>query len=291
MPALFERSNEAVSLNPPTGADLHLTSHGSDWLWAAFSLFGVFAVAHAGLFLFKGKKSVGHIAALSVNAILAFTYFTLASDLGWAAVETEFKHVTVSDPLFEDLYYRQVFYARYIGWFLGWPVLLFLVEFVGNGSTFSSFTPRLFATYALEVGGSEVFVLGLLIGSLISSTYKWGYFTFSTVSLLFIMSILNYNIFKHYTYSTIAKLSLLLLDLVWILYPVAWGLADGGNVIQSDSENVFYGVLDLILFAFIPTILVFQSNNEVEEPVVVGNHADSKELEPEVPRASGETAV
>ncbi len=29
--------NEAVQLNPPN-ATLHLTTHGSDWLWAAFCL-------------------------------------------------------------------------------------------------------------------------------------------------------------------------------------------------------------------------------------------------------------
>lgn len=34
--------------------------------------------------------------------------------------------------------------------------------------------------------------------------------------------------------------------LLWLLYPVAWGLADGGNVITPDSEMVFYGVLDVL---------------------------------------------
>jgi len=31
---------------------------------------------------------------------------------------------------------------------------------------------------------------------------------------------------------------------LWLLYPVCWGLAEGGNVISPDSEAVFYGVLD-----------------------------------------------
>lgn len=299
MPSVVQKANEAVSINSPLGVDIHLTSHGSDWLWAAFSVFAVVAVAHTGLFLFKGRKSVAHIAALSSSAILAYTYFTLASDLGWAGVETEFKHVTVDDPQTEGTYIRQIFYARYIGWFLAWPVVLFLIEFVGNGSSLHNFNAKIFATYALEVGGTAVYVLGLLIGTLITSTYKWGYFTFATSALLFIISVLNYNVFKTYTFTTFTKLSLLLLDLIWILYPIAWGLSEGGNVIQPDSEHVFYGILDLILFAFIPAALVFQSNTDASNiasapaaPVAAaGNHADSKELEPEVPRASGETAV
>jgi len=32
---------------------------------------------------------------------------------------------------------------------------------------------------------------------------------------------------------------------VWLLYPVAWGVCEGGNVIAPDSEAVFYGILDL----------------------------------------------
>lgn len=31
---------------------------------------------------------------------------------------------------------------------------------------------------------------------------------------------------------------------LWMLYPVCWGLCEGGNVISPDSEAVFYGVLD-----------------------------------------------
>jgi hypothetical protein len=37
-----------------------------------------------------------------------------------------------------------------------------------------------------------------------------------------------------------------------MLYPISWGLSEGGNVIHVDSETVFYGILDLfsqILFA------------------------------------------
>lgn len=31
---------------------------------------------------------------------------------------------------------------------------------------------------------------------------------------------------------------------IWLLYPVAWGLCEGGNVITANDEAVFYGVLD-----------------------------------------------
>lgn len=33
---------------------------------------------------------------------------------------------------------------------------------------------------------------------------------------------------------------------VWLCYPIAWGVSEGGNVIAPDSEAVFYGVLDFL---------------------------------------------
>ena len=33
---------------------------------------------------------------------------------------------------------------------------------------------------------------------------------------------------------------------LWFLYPIAWGLSEGGNVIAPDSEAVFYGILDIM---------------------------------------------
>lgn len=33
---------------------------------------------------------------------------------------------------------------------------------------------------------------------------------------------------------------------VWTLYPIAWGVSEGGNVISANGEAYFYGVLDFI---------------------------------------------
>lgn len=30
------------------------------------------------------------------------------------------------------------------------------------------------------------------------------------------------------------------------MYPIAWGVCEGGNIIAPDSEAVFYGILDLM---------------------------------------------
>lgn len=38
-----------------------------------------------------------------------------------------------------------------------------------------------------------------------------------------------------------------LVTFVTMLYPVAWGLSEGGNVISPTREMIFYGILDLVL--------------------------------------------
>lgn len=35
--------------------------------------------------------------------------------------------------------------------------------------------------------------------------------------------------------------------LLWMLYPVCWGISEGGNLISPDSEFIFYGLLDCCL--------------------------------------------
>lgn len=43
---------------------------------------------------------------------------------------------------------------------------------------------------------------------------------------------------------------------IWLLYPIAWGISEGGNVIPPDSEAVFYGILDLCAKPFFSIMLI-----------------------------------
>jgi bacteriorhodopsin len=33
---------------------------------------------------------------------------------------------------------------------------------------------------------------------------------------------------------------------LWLLYPIAWGVSEGGNVISPLKEMIFYGILDIL---------------------------------------------
>jgi len=104
-------------------------------------------------------------------------------------------------------------------------------------------------------------VVSALIGALVTSSYKWGFFTFAVCALIFIWyhvifpstksaSFLGSNIgtgFRTHSFG---------LMFIWGLYPICWGLSEGGNVISPTREMIFYGILDLItkplfLFAYV----------------------------------------
>jgi bacteriorhodopsin len=97
-------------------------------------------------------------------------------------------------------------------------------------------------------------VVTWLAGSVVTSTYKWGYFVIG-IFALFLLSI-NLLWFGRQYANAISPISpsvnrTYLIGACWIvslwyLYPVCWGLSDGGNVIGSDGEMIFYGVLDLL---------------------------------------------
>lgn len=49
--------------------------------------------------------------------------------------------------------------------------------------------------------------------------------------------------------------------LLWLVYPIAWGVCEGGNVIAPDSEAVFYGVLDFLAKPVFGALLIFGHRN------------------------------
>ncbi|KAI5955650.1 hypothetical protein KGF54_001152 [Candida jiufengensis] len=311
------KRNRAVSINPPPPeSDINLTSHGSDWLWAVFSVFALLAVVHGFIYSLtsvrrSGLKKSLLIIPLFTNAIMAFAYYTYASNLGYTWIETEFHHVTTS----RDLNVRQIFYTKYVGWFLSWPWVLTIFVIVTHTSLTDDREDllkrgvQIFSTLFTRFLAIAVFVLGLLIGALIRSSYKWGYFTFAVVAQLFAIYLVCVDL--HHSFGSVNKswfgsLLITFYIVVWILYPVCWGLSEGGNVIQPDSEAVFYGILDLITFGFVPVILTWIAVNRVDEEFFTKiwhfhlnnggnghaiNHDVEKDVGADTPRHSGDTAV
>ncbi|CCH59502.1 hypothetical protein TBLA_0B06820 [Henningerozyma blattae CBS 6284] len=300
--------NRAVEVNPPTGLDVHLTKSGSDWLWTVYSIFGVLAVLYACFFFYQEMKNGSQLvrytmaAPFLISLFEFFQYYTYASNLGWTGIQAEFKGEDVSDPVSgESPNIRQIFYAKYIAWFLCWPIQLFMVELAGvtinhQGEPLSVWD--IMHSLIVQVIGFEFWIIALLVGALIRSSYKWGYWTMGVFVSLVVLGIQ----FKRQVFDLRTRgLSLAMYFvaiIVILLYNVCWGLADGGNSISPTAEAVFYGVLDLCIFAIWAGYLCFIICRFGEWPEVdalPGNNItpinpDQEKNLPASPRASGDTA-
>ncbi|EJU00331.1 heat shock protein 30 [Dacryopinax primogenitus] len=248
--------NQAVNINPPN-AQIDITSHGSDWLWAAFSLFTIFDLGMvAWMWLRPKTQRVLHLLPIVILTVTMVTYFTMASNLGSTPITAEFYGNHHQDQA-GDPATRAIWYARYIGWTLSLPLLVAEV-LLATGLSATEVSAALF----MEV----VFVVSYLVGALVSSTYKWGYFAIGTAALLYVISYLvgpgliaagHVGADVRKVYITTAPF----VAFLFFLYPIAWGLSEGGNVIHPDSEMVFYGILDLLVQPVLLFAYIFQLRN------------------------------
>lgn len=229
---LLERSNDALKINPPTGDDYHISLAGSDWLWAVTAIYclSLLIVVGHSFFAPKGEKIFHYLFTISLF-VGSVTYFAMASDLGSTPVPT----VDNSPGT------REIFYARYINWFCGWPELIIAVGLISGVS---------WSTIVFNIGLSWIWVASWLSGALVRTTYKWGFFVFGTFAYFLLAHSLL--IFGRVTAKRvgITRHHFTLggwLVFLWLLYPIAWGLDDGGNKIKVTSGFIFFGILDVLM--------------------------------------------
>ena len=223
--------NQALTINMGIGGypELAITSNGSDWYWTVCAIMGVSTLAFMGLSFTKPRTHrLFHYITAAITFVAAIAYYSMASGLGQTPVLVEFggDHHEMGGVT------REMFYVRYIDWFVTTPLLL-LDLLLTSGTP----TP----TIAITILMDEVMIVTGLVGALTPSTYKWGYWTFGTAAFLYVVYSL---VFVGRTYanalgpnpSRAYNLCGVVLVGVWFLYPIAWGLAEGGNVIHPDSE-------------------------------------------------------
>lgn len=180
----------------------------------------------------------------------------MGSNLGWASIDVEFFRPPGSEVYGPD---REIFYARYIDWFVTTPLLL-LDLLLTAGLPWPTIIWTIFLDWVMIITG--------LVGALTWTRYKFGkysmflepyaamvaevakgYYAFGCAAMFYVFYIIAIEGRKHakrlgsdiervYTICGILTL------FIWLLYPIAWGLCEGGNVIPPDSEAAFYGALD-----------------------------------------------
>ncbi|KAL8971562.1 MAG: hypothetical protein Q9183_000996 [Haloplaca sp. 2 TL-2023] len=224
--------------------------------------------AFIGLSFTKPRsRRVFHYITAAITMIAAIAYFTMGSDLGQTGIPVEFVR-SDSPPSASgaDVPNREIFYVRYIDWTLTTPLLLMDLLLTAGLPW-----PTVLYTILLD----EIMIITGLVGALVQSSYKWGYFVFGCVAFLWVAwtvtvtarqyaSALGRDVSKTYTICGVWTIFL------WFLYPIAWGLCEGGNVISADAEAYFYGVLDLMAKPVFGALLLWGHRNI--DPARLGMH-------------------
>lgn len=226
------------------------------WLqyFAVTAIMAVSTIAFMGLSFTKPRSQrLFHYITAAITLVAAIAYFSMGSNLGWTAIQVEFPR---SNPKVAGDF-RQIFYVRYIDWFVTTPLLLLDLLL-----TCGLPTPTIIYTILMD----EIMIITGLVGALVKSSYKWGYFVFGCVAFFFVAytvvfegrahaRALGQDIAKVYTVCGVWTIFL------WFLYPIAWGVSEGGNVIPSDSEAVFYGILDILAKPVFGALLLWGHRN------------------------------
>jgi bacteriorhodopsin len=156
----------------------------------------------------------------------------MASDLGWSVIPQSGGTT------------RQVFYAKYILWTVSFPSAILSLGILSN-------LP--WATILFNVGLAWTWVIAFLVAAYTPSNYKWGFFAFGLLPLAFlaVSTLLHGSVSAGRVGGARVRRDYLVLsgwvNLLWLLYPLAWGLTDGGNSLGGTAGAVWFGVLDVLL--------------------------------------------
>lgn len=215
----------ALHSNPPV-ATHNITTHGSDLDWAICALHALLLLGVLGwAYLTAPRRRIFHYFALTILSVATIYYFIIASDLGGVGVRG-----------------RQVFYARWVGYFVNFSQIMFALLLL-SGVGWAS----ILFTIALVMLWATLFLAGMFV----RSTYKWGFFVIAVV-LYFLVVWQTLGIARSYArtidtqahrvFTVLAGWELGLM----LLYPIAWAVSEGAGCITNDAEQIFYSVLDVL---------------------------------------------
>lgn len=106
-----------------------------------------------------------HYITAGITMVAAIAYYSMGANLGWTPIGVEFSR---SDSDVRGVN-REIFYVRYIDWFITTPLLLLDLLLTAGMP---------WPTILWVILVDEVMIVTGLVGALVHSQYKWGYFAF-----------------------------------------------------------------------------------------------------------------
>ncbi|KAI4288923.1 MAG: hypothetical protein L6R35_001816 [Caloplaca aegaea] len=217
---------------------------GNRALWVVFVIMLLSSLAfYVMAFRVPVQKRLFHILTAFITTFATMSYYAMAIGDGVGSNKILIKHTQKHFPDTYDTIYREVYWARYVDWSLTTPLLLLDLCFLAglNG-----------ASILVAVLADIIMILtGLFAAFQVDESPKWGWYAMACIAYLVVVYQVALNgrqtakakDQKTATfYAAIGGFTLIL----WTVYPIIWGIADGSRNISVDGEIIAYAVLDIL---------------------------------------------
>ncbi|EXJ75984.1 uncharacterized protein A1O5_00492 [Cladophialophora psammophila CBS 110553] len=218
---------------------------GKRTLWVVVVLMAISSIAlYAMAFRVTVQKRLFHILTSFITTVAFLSYFAMATGDGTTFVSYTITEQHKKIPDTHQEYRREVYWARYVDWTITTPLLLLDLTLLA-GLSGANILVAVFADVVMVLCG-----LFAAFGQAHDSK-KWGWFVWACIAFLVIVyqlavngreAVANKDSKTKAFYASIAGYTLI----IWVLYPIVWGLAEGGHVINVNSEIIAYAVLDIL---------------------------------------------
>jgi len=223
----------------------HVHTSGARTLWVVFVIMLIASAVFAGSsWRVPLSKRLYYVITTLTTIFASLSYFAMANGHGisYNHIKIRESHHHVPDT-FHDVY-RQVFWARYVDWSLTTPLLLIDLGLLAGLSG---------AHILMAVIADLVMILTGLFAAFGSegTPQKWGWYTIACIAYLVVIWHLAVNgrVQAKAKGSKVGKFFVAIAGftvIVWTLYPIVWGVADGARILSVDSEIIAYAVLDIL---------------------------------------------
>ncbi|RMZ77108.1 hypothetical protein DV737_g4529, partial [Chaetothyriales sp. CBS 132003] len=229
---------------PDVPVYVEIGDNGSRTLWVVVVILALSSLAFYYLaWRVPVQKRLLHTLTAIITTVAFLSYFAIATGdgIGYhkSAHVEKHKHV----PNTERVVYRQVFWARYIDWSLTTPLIVVDLALLAGLSG---------ANLVVAIVADLIFVLsGLFYAFADNKGQKWGWYAWSAIAFLVVVYQLAFNGRAAIAgkdgktkafYGVITSYTLI----VWVIYPILWGIIGGTHRISIDNEVIVYAILDLL---------------------------------------------
>ncbi|KAL9580789.1 MAG: hypothetical protein Q9212_004286 [Teloschistes hypoglaucus] len=235
------------------------TDTGHRALWVVFVIMLLSSLAfYIMAFRVPVQKRLFHILTAFITTFATLSYYAMAVGDGVGQNKILIKHSQKHFPDTYDTIYREVYWARYVDWSVTTPLLLLDLCFLAGLSG---------ASILVAVIADLIMILtGLFAAFQVDEAPKWGWYAMACIAYLVVVYQLAINgreTAKAKDNKTATFFAAIggFTFILWTIYPIIWGIADGSRNIDVNAEIIAYAVLDILAKPVFGFWLLFTHDN------------------------------